>query len=101
MSSLAAARLQRWTIVLSAYQYDIEFKRTEAHGNGDGLSRLPFTGTGTDQLTGADVDVFNIAQIEALPIKTSFQSDVDLSQVWQCVQLGQPDVVLEYLKPYR
>ena len=72
MSSLAAARLQRWTIVLSAYQYDIEFKRTEAHENADGLSRLPLTGTGTDKLTGADVDVFNIAQIEALPIRTSF-----------------------------
>ena len=32
--SLAAVRLQRWAIVLSAYQYDIEFKRT-AHGNAD------------------------------------------------------------------
>ena len=68
--SLAAARLQRWAIVLSAYQYDIEFKRTEAHGNADGLSwlRLPAAGAGTDESTVADVDVFNIAQIEALPV---------------------------------
>ena len=51
--SLAAARLQRWAIVLSAYQYGIEFKRTEAHGNADGLSRLPLpaAGTGTDEST--------------------------------------------------
>ena len=39
--SLAAARLQRWAVLLSAYQYEIQFKPTEAHANADGLSRLP------------------------------------------------------------
>ena len=34
---LAAARLQRWAILLSAYTYDIEFKPTTAHSN-----RQPF-----------------------------------------------------------
>ena len=58
--------------MLSAYQYDIELKRTEAHGNADGLSRLPLPGTGTDELTGADMDVFSIVQIEALLVRTSF-----------------------------
>ena len=38
---LAAARLQRWALLLSAYSYDIEFKPTRQHGNADGLSRLP------------------------------------------------------------
>ena len=38
---LAAARLQRWAVLLSAYTYDIQFKSTVAHGNADGLSRLP------------------------------------------------------------
>ena len=36
--SLAAARLQRWAILLSAYQYDIQFRRTQDHANADGLS---------------------------------------------------------------
>ena len=36
--SLAAARLQRWAIILSAYKYDIEFKCTQLHGNADALS---------------------------------------------------------------
>ena len=35
ISSLAAARLQRWAVLLSAYQYDIEFKPTEAHAYAD------------------------------------------------------------------
>ena len=54
--------------MLSAYQYNIEFKRTEVHGNADGLSRLPLPGVGTDESTVADVDIFNIAQMEALPV---------------------------------
>ena len=36
--SLAAARMQRWSFLLSAYQYDI--MPTTAHCNADGLSRL-------------------------------------------------------------
>ena len=39
--TLAAARLQRWALLLAAYQYEVEFKSTDQHGNADGLSRLP------------------------------------------------------------
>ena len=38
---LAAARMQRWALILSAYDYQIQFKPTKAHANADGLSRLP------------------------------------------------------------
>jgi len=41
--SLAAARLQRWALLLSAYNYQIEYKSTRDHGNADGLSRLPLS----------------------------------------------------------
>ena len=39
--SLAAAQLQHWAVLLSAYDHDISFKRSKDHGNTDGLSRLP------------------------------------------------------------
>ena len=86
--SLAAARLQRWAIVLSAYQYDIEFMRTEANGNADRLSRLSLPGAGPDESTVADMDVCNIVQIEALTVTVdqlgqATRCDVDLSHVWQ------------------
>ena len=41
ISPLAAARLQRWALILTAYNYDIQFRPSDKHGNADGLSRLP------------------------------------------------------------
>ena len=38
VSALAAARLQRWAVQLSAYSYDIEFRPTAKHPNADTLS---------------------------------------------------------------
>ncbi len=43
--SLAAARLQRWAILLFAYNYHIEFRPTATHANADGLSQLPLPET--------------------------------------------------------
>ena len=40
---LAAARMQRWVLTLSAYVYNIEYRPTGEHGNANGLSRLPLT----------------------------------------------------------
>ena len=39
--TLAAARLQRWALILASYHYEVVFRRTSEHSNADGLSRLP------------------------------------------------------------
>jgi len=39
---IAAGRLQRWAITLSAYDYKVQLKPSTNHGNADALSRLPF-----------------------------------------------------------
>ncbi len=40
-SPQASARIRRWSLLLSAYEYTITFRKTEAHKNADALSRLP------------------------------------------------------------
>ena len=100
--SLAAARLQRWAILLSAYTYDMEFKPTAAHGNADGLSRLPLPSESSE--TEADT-IFNIAQLDSLPV-TSVQvcqatrSDPILSKVLEYTKNGWPRQVPKTLEPF-
>ena len=101
--SLAAARLQRWAIILSAYQYNIEFKRTQLHGNADALSRLPLPVDAPPETYG--VDVFNIAQVDSLPVTAAQLGqatcrDPVLSKVLHFTKSGWPQNVSENLKPY-
>jgi len=65
--TVAAARLQHWAWILSACRYDIEFGPTDQHANADGLSRLPMTDSDLIE-TSVDPTVFNISQLEALPV---------------------------------
>ena len=101
---LAAARLQRWAVLLSAYKYDIAFKPTLAHANADGLSRLPLP---TDTMEGQspDASIFNVSQIETLPvtatqIQQATRTDPCLSKVLQYTRHGWPSNVPQCMKPY-
>lgn len=40
-SAVACSRLQRWAVILSMYNYDIEFRKGSNNGDADALSRLP------------------------------------------------------------
>ena len=57
--SLAAARLQRWVLILAAHQYDIKFRKTSEHSNADMLSRLPTKSYNCDDPV--DSSVFRIS----------------------------------------
>ena len=78
---LAAARLQRWALLLSAYCYDIEYKPTKEHINADGLSRLPLPQTERSNAQ-IGVDVFNVAQIDSLPVTSTRlgQAEIEYSE---------------------
>ena len=90
--SLAAARLQCWVLLLSAYNYDINFKRSKDHRNVDGLSRLPLPSK--ESTVGEEgITIFNVAQIQVLSltfqdIKLGAKCDATLSRVLDYVKTG-------------
>ena len=101
---LAAARMQRWALLLSAYSYNICFRPTTAHANADGLSRLPIESN--SQLGNLkEASLFNIAQIDALPVQVSeiesaTRTDPILSKVLACLRHGWPPGVQDALMPF-
>lgn len=89
--AVAAARLQRWAVLLSGYNYSIEYKKASLMAHADMLSRLPL-----DQGTGVDEFVINsFNQIEDIPlvaedVANHTQNDSILSQVYKFVNEGWP-----------
>ena len=103
--SLAAARLQRWALILSAYKYQIQFRPTKAHGNADGLSRLSLkNGMGSNSVPVSTV--FNIHQLAALPVTSRQIAEATrrhpiLSRVLHYTKVGWPAVLTEQtMQPY-
>jgi hypothetical protein len=98
--TLAANRLTRWALLLSQFDYTIEYRKTSDHGNADALSRLP---TGKDtQFDGeeSEEDKEMVCAIEAVSNKvrptdqTSLQresaKDPVLSKVLRYTREGWP-----------
>ena len=91
-SPMASARIARWHMILSAYEYDMIHKEGKKHQNADALSRLPVTGSGEvwchDELVGEpckfrinlikDVDT---RPVEAQEIRRLSDKDPVLSRV--------------------
>ena len=101
---MAAARLQRWAIKLSAYTYEIEFRRTHEHSNVDCLSRLPVQCISAVGHT-PEPAVFNVRQIERLSVTATqlaqaTRTDSTLSAVYECVTKGWPSHVGPDLKVF-
>ena len=90
--ALAAARMQHWALLLSAYAYNIQFRPTRSHGNADGLSRLPLLESSMPNASD-EVTMFNVAQMQSLPISSSepeaaSRSDPMLSKVLRYMRQG-------------
>ena len=64
--STTIARLQRWAIILSAYDYDIEYRNTSKHGNADFVSRCPLASS--KESKNDSFDVYMISNLERMPV---------------------------------
>ncbi|GFY13232.1 RT_RNaseH domain-containing protein [Trichonephila clavipes] len=63
---LAATRLLHYALILQSFEFDIIFRKTIEHGNADFLSRLPKTPEELEVKD--DITIFQMSQIEALPV---------------------------------
>ena len=100
---LAANRLARWSLMLSQYDYTIEYRSTKQHGNADALSRLP---VGPDLSFGGEEgenDVDTVCTIRVInsqlqphsrnQLKDATNRDPVLSEVKRYVREGWPQKI--------
>ena len=62
---LAAARMQRWSLMLAAYQYAIEYRKSAEHAKADALSRLVQASLEEQE---EEEEVYLISYLEELPV---------------------------------
>ena len=102
---LAAARMQRWALMLAAYSYKIEYRRSDLHGNADALSRLVKGADGTEEgQVEEDEAVFSVVQdlpLTAQEIKEETRRDRTLGKVNECVMSGwESEDISDDMQPY-
>ena len=103
---LATARLQRWSLLLSSYTYDIKFKKSRDIANADALSRLPLPFTNDSSVENdlfyvADLQLSNLL-VSSLIVARETARDPSLGKVLHLNQTGWFDGPSSYpaLQPY-
>ena len=102
---MASARLQRWALILSSYQYTITYRPGEKIANADGLSRLPLPEAPSEVPYPGEV-VFLLQTLQSSPItaeqiKHWTNKDPVLSRVRNLVSKGWIDCSDDVLRPYQ
>ena len=95
ISATASARVQRWALTLSGYQYSIVHRPGAEQGNADGLSRLPLPTTPKEVPQPADpvllMERLNASLVTAAHVRSWTDRDPTLAKVRKFVQQGWPD----------
>ena len=101
--SLTAMRLQRWAIILSAFNYNIRSVPSKQNAVADALSRLPLPSTRNDEDSAYHVEerLIHSVPITHKEINHATRVDPALSKVLEYVRQGWPKHVEDLrLKPY-
>ena len=76
--SLAANRLIRWALILSQYEYTIEYRKTTDHGNADALRQLPAGPDAQFDRKESDADTDYICTIKTISLQLNTHTDTDI-----------------------
>lgn len=92
----AAARIQRWSLFLGAFSYQIQYRPTLQHANCDGLSRLPLAERPTEKAD--DTAMFytgipNTLPVTAKEVRQATRKDPLLTEVIRFVEEGWTETV--------
>ncbi|XP_046373937.2 uncharacterized protein K02A2.6-like [Haliotis rufescens] len=101
---MVSPRVQRWSVLLTAYDYKIVHRKGTQHTNADALSRLPAPDSGKPM---EDMTVLMLQELDTCPLKSkdiSIQTGKDrtLSIVREFVIRGWPqrDKLDDHYEPY-
>lgn len=97
---MAAARLQRWGLLISAHKCKIVYKKSDLVLHADYLSRYP-----KPDKTPVDAEIFNVSQmstdlVSAQEVAVQTLADPVLRQVLSYVKDGWPEQTEIELRPY-
>ncbi|KAJ8351850.1 hypothetical protein SKAU_G00233260 [Synaphobranchus kaupii] len=99
---MCSPRVQRWAVLLRAYEYKIVYKPGKEHANADALSRLPLPQTAeeddTDQVL--MIDVMDDSPVTTTQVRKWTAKDKTLSQVHEWCLKGWSREVDSPYKPY-
>ena len=103
--TIASARIQRWALTLSMYEYTIKFKSGAANGNADALSRLPLPDTPAETPMPSELvlllEHLSTGPLTAVQIKTMTRKDPILSRVYMHILHGWSPATDDHtLQPY-
>ena len=103
-SPQASARIKRWSLILSAYEYYLVFRGTQAHLNADALSRLPLPSYPVKIPSPPELvllmEHLQDSPVTADDIRVWTRRDPLLAKVLQFVKDGWPDKCEDDLKPF-
>jgi len=102
---MASARLQRWAVMLSAYDYELKYRKGKDMCNVDALSRLPVSPklSSFSLESSAERKVNFFSPVDECPltsaeIRSESQKDLVLSKVVQLALEGWPNKLSQNLK---
>ena len=99
--TLAAARMQRWAVILQAYNYQAEYPSSAEHANADALSRLPCDISPTKEEAEMFFSGLDELPVDSKDISRHTRRDPVLARVLEYTLVGWPNhVTEEEMKPY-